>query len=84
MLPARYDDDDIETKIDYTQQNIKYRICGDKDETTNHIVVECIKLAQNEFKPIHDWVGKIIYRVLCKKSKFDHATNFVPAQTSLP
>ena len=33
---------------------------------------ECIKLAQKEYKTRHDWVGKVIYREMCKKLKFDH------------
>ena len=34
----------IEIKIDKTQQNSKYRLCGDKDETINHVIYECSKL----------------------------------------
>ena len=30
---------------DKTQQNSKCRLCGDRDETTNHIISECSKLA---------------------------------------
>ena len=33
----------IKTRIDKTQQNSKCRLCGDKDETTNHIISECYK-----------------------------------------
>ena len=58
--------------IDKTQQNSKCRLCGDKDETINHIISECIKLAQREYKARHDWVGKVIHWEMCKKSKFDH------------
>ena len=35
----------IKAKIDKTQQNGKCRLCGDKDETINHIISECSKLA---------------------------------------
>ena len=31
-------------------------ICGDRDKTTNHIISECSKLAQKEYKTRHDWV----------------------------
>ena len=34
----------IRTRIDKTQQNNKYRLCGDRDKTINHIS-ECSKLA---------------------------------------
>ena len=35
-------------RIDKTQQNSKCRLCGDRDETINHIISECSKLAQRE------------------------------------
>ena len=31
----------IKAKIDKTQQNSKCRLCGDRDETINHIISEC-------------------------------------------
>ena len=39
---------------------------------TTHIISECSKLAQKEYKTRHDWVGKVIYWEMCKKLKFDH------------
>ena len=47
-------------------------LCGDRDETINHIISECSKLAQKEYKTKHDWVGKVIHWEMCKKFKFDH------------
>ena len=41
-------------RIDKTQQNSKCRLCGDKDETINHIISDCSKLAQKEYKTRHD------------------------------
>ena len=41
----------------------------------NHIISECCKLAQKEFKTRHDWVGKVIHWELCKK-KFDHTNKW--------
>ena len=38
----------------------------------NHIIKECSKLAQKEYKTRHDWVGKVIHWELCKKFKFDY------------
>ncbi len=35
----------IKARIDKTQQNSKWRLCGDRDETINHIISECSKLA---------------------------------------
>ena len=39
----------IKARIDKTQQNSKCRLCGDRDETINHIISECGKLAQKEY-----------------------------------
>ena len=59
-------------RIDKTQQNSKCRLCGDRDETINHIISECSKLARKEYKTRHNLVGKVIHRDMCKKFKFDH------------
>ena len=61
----------IKTRIDKTQQNSKCRLCGDRDETINHIISECSKLPQKEFKTRHDCVGKVIHWEMCKKFQFD-------------
>ena len=62
----------IKARIDMTQQNSKCRLCSDTDETINHIISECCKLAQKEYKATHDWVGKVIHWEMGKKFKFDH------------
>ena len=62
----------IKAKIDKTQHNSKCRLCGDRDEIINHIIIECSKLAQKEYKTRHGWVGKVIHWEICKKFKFDH------------
>ena len=51
----------IKAKIDKTQQNCKCRLCGDRDETINHIISECSKLPQKRYKTRHNWVGKVIH-----------------------
>ena len=51
--------------------NSKCRLCGDRDETINHISV-CSKLAQKEYKARHDWVGKVIHWEMCGKFQFHH------------
>ena len=66
----------IKTRIDKTQQNSICRLRGDRDETINHIISEYIKLVQKEYKSRHDCVGKVIYRELCKKLKFDHTNKW--------
>ena len=59
----------IKARIDKTQQNSKCRLCGDRDETINHIISECSKLAQREYKARHDWE-------MCKKFKLDHTNKW--------
>ena len=66
----------IKARTDKTQQNSKCRLCGDRDETINHTISECSKLAQKEYKARHDWVGKMIHWEMRKKSKFDHANKW--------
>ena len=44
----------IKTRIDKTQQNSKCWLCGNRDETINHIISECSKLAQKDYKARHD------------------------------
>ena len=62
----------IKARIDNTWQNIKCWQCCDRDETINHIISECSKLALKEYKIRNDWVGKVILLDMCKKFKFDH------------
>ena len=66
----------IKARIDKTQQKSKCRLCGDRDETINHIISECSKLAQREYKARNDWVGKVIHWEMCKKFKFDHTNKW--------
>ena len=63
-------------RIDKTQQISKCRLCGDRDETINHIISECSKFAQKEYKARHDWVGKVIHWEMCKEFKFDHTNKW--------
>ena len=72
----------IKARIDKTQQISKCRLCGDRDETINHIISECSKLAQKEYKARHDWVGKVIHWEMSKKFKFDHANKWYVHNTA--
>ena len=62
----------IKARIDKMQQNSKCRLCGDRDETINHIISQCRKLAQKEYKGRHNWVGEVIHWEMCRKFQFDH------------
>ena len=66
----------IKARIDKTQQNSKCRLCGGRDETINHIISKCNKLAQKEYKARHDWVSKVIHWEMCRKFQFDHTNKW--------
>ena len=68
--------DYVNARIDKTQQNSRCRLFGDKVEMINHIISECSKLAQKEYKTRHDWVGKVIHWELFKKFKFELANKW--------
>ena len=38
----------VEESIDKTQQNNRYRFCGNRDKTINHIISKCSKLVLRE------------------------------------
>ena len=57
----------IKAKIDKTQEDSKCRMCGKVDETINHLISECSKMAQKEYKNRHDWVGRRIHWDICRK-----------------
>ena len=38
--------------MDKVQQNSKFRLCGDSEETINHLISKCSKLAHREYKTI--------------------------------
>ena len=63
-------------RIYKTQQNSRCRLCADRDETMNHIISECSKLAQKDYKTWHGSVRKMVHRVLCKKLKFGYANKW--------
>ena len=66
----------IKARIDKTQQNSKCRLCSDRDETINHIITECSKLALKEYKPRNYGVDKVIDSKMYKKLKFDHTNKW--------
>ena len=71
-----YDKDEDKKSNDNTQQNSKCRLRGNRDETINHIISECSKLALKEYKTRHNWVGKGINWEMYKKFKFDHTNKW--------
>ena len=49
-----------------------FRLRGHGDETVNHLINGCSKLAKKEYKNKHDWVGELVLWELYKRLKFDH------------
>ena len=44
------------------------RLCGVADETVAHIVAECLKVTQMEYKQVrYDYVARVIHWKLCEK-----------------
>ena len=57
----------MKARIYQTHEDSKCRMCRKVDESINHIVSECPKLAQKEYKRRHYWVvrrsiGKFVKR----------------------
>ena len=63
-------------KIYNTQLNNYCRLCGERDETINPTVSECIKLSQKDYKSRNNWVGKMIHWKLCKSLNFNDSTKW--------
>ena len=55
----------VKHKIDGTATSPMCRMCGKRNETVSHIVSECSKLAQKEYKRRHDNVARIVHWKLC-------------------
>ena len=48
----------VKTKIDKSQRDSLCRVCIKVDESIDHIVRGCSKIAQKEYKRRHDNLGK--------------------------
>ena len=57
----------VKTKIDKSQGDSLCRMCRKVDESIDHIVSSCSKLAQKEYKRRHNSVRKIIHWKLARK-----------------
>ena len=49
----------------------KCRMWKANDETITHIISECPKLLQEEYKRRHDWMGKTVHSDVCSKKGFN-------------
>ena len=57
----------VKHHIDKSRDLPTCRMCGEKGETVNHIICECSKLAQKEYKRHHDNVARIVHWEICNK-----------------
>ena len=65
--------DYIKCNIDKTGEIPLCRMCGTRNDTISHIVSECGKLAQKEYKQRHSSVGRHVHWKFCEKVGFSRA-----------
>ena len=61
----------VKAKIDKSQGDSLCRVCRKVDESIDHIVSDCSKLAQKEYKRRHDNLGKIVHWKVARKCNFE-------------
>ena len=61
----------IKAKIDKSQENSLCRLCHQKNETVNHIVSECPKISQTQYKRRHGTVAKALNWDLSRRYGFN-------------
>ena len=66
----------IKFNIDKTVESLMCRMCGEKGESIGHIVSECEKLAQREYKRRHDNVARMVHWTLCGKHDLERGANW--------
>ena len=66
----------IKFHIDKTIDSPLCRMCGERGESVYHLVGECSKLAQREYKRRHDDVARYIHWQLCEKGGFERASKW--------
>ena len=63
----------IKVKIDKQAGSPMCRLCGAKEETVDHLVSSCSKIAQTDYKSRHDKVAANLHWSLCKQFGFQRA-----------
>ena len=62
----------VKHHIDKTSKSFLRILCCEKDESVQHLVSGCEKLAQKEFKRRYNNVAKNVHWDLCKKNGLEH------------
>ena len=57
----------VKKNIDDQDVSEKCRKYGEKDESITHLIAECEKLAQRDYKQRHDNITRIVHLELCQK-----------------
>ena len=76
-LPTRWRKKHIEKQIETSL----CRLCGEREETTFHILSECGKIAPTEYKKRHDGVAKIVHWNLSRQCGFKTSKKWYDHQT---
>ena len=64
----------VKAKIDRSLKDSLCRMCRQKDETVNHLLGECPKLAQKEYRRRHDGVAKALHwDLVCGQYEFERS-----------
>ena len=61
----------VKEKIEEQKVSPLCRMCTSHDETVQHILCGCLKLAQVEYKKKHDIVGRVVHWELCRKFRLE-------------
>ena len=61
----------IRNNIDGQEVSEKCRMCEERDDSIAHLIAECKKLAQKEYKQRHDNIARIVHLELCQKFGLD-------------
>ena len=61
----------VKAKIDKSQGDSLCRMCRKVDESMDHIVSGCSKLAQKEYKKRYDYLGRIVHWKFARKCNFE-------------
>ena len=70
----------VKLNIDKSVDSPLRRLCGEKVETINHIISECNKLAQTEYKRRHDNIARLVHWKLCCKYGIDRSEKWYEHQ----
>ncbi|CAB4027853.1 Hypothetical predicted protein [Paramuricea clavata] len=70
----------VKFHIDRTVESPLCRLCGEKGEHITHLISECKKLAQKEYKRRHDNVARIVHWKLCGLYQLEKAEKWYEHQ----